>query len=111
MPAHNVFGCPHRKPNRIVANVEKAKSRNSSLGLLRAAVSTENVIVQCPDAGMREQVVVDKYIAETIPKLASGAFGVLPRDTRQTDVPVTLPRPRFKPIDGSSFVMNLGHPL
>jgi hypothetical protein len=39
IPAHNVFGCPHRKPNRrSVANVEKAKSRNSSLGLLRATV-------------------------------------------------------------------------
>ncbi len=37
MPAHNVFGCPHRKPNRRrVANVEKAKSLNLSLGLLRA---------------------------------------------------------------------------
>src|SRR5882724_8898956 len=35
IPAHNVFGFPHRKPNRrSVANVEKTKSRNSSLGLL-----------------------------------------------------------------------------
>jgi hypothetical protein len=39
IPAHNVFGFPHRKPNRrSVANVEKTKSRNSSLGLLRATV-------------------------------------------------------------------------
>src|SRR5882757_9963888 len=35
IPAHNVFGFPHRKPNRrSVANVEKTKSRNLSLGLL-----------------------------------------------------------------------------
>jgi tetratricopeptide (TPR) repeat protein len=36
--------------------------------------STEHVIVECPQAGMRQQIVVDTYVAQTIPKLAAGQF-------------------------------------
>jgi tetratricopeptide (TPR) repeat protein len=32
---------------------------------------TQHIVVQCPDAGIRQQIVVDNYVAQTIPKLPS----------------------------------------
>jgi tetratricopeptide (TPR) repeat protein len=43
--------------------------------------NTQSPVVQCPDAGRHQQIVVDNYVAQTIPKLASGVFKSQPTET------------------------------